>query len=177
MKTSTLVLFALLVMCVPAPSAGKEPHPSEQLVFSAEESEVKKPVALPHDVLAILQQDEMVRNALEDEGLPPKKLPPSWFSGSEIHLSNSRNADIVVVANPPLAGGNMTTFWVFCATAQGYKLVLRAPAHTLRIENMRRRGHRDIDLISATAVEVSTVLCRFDGEKYAGYKTSSERIR
>jgi hypothetical protein len=177
MKTSTLALLALLVMCVPAPSAGKEPHPSEQVVFSAEESEVEKPVALPHDVLATLAQDEMVRNVLEDEGMLPEKIPPSWFSASEIHLSNSRDADIVVVANPPLAGGNVTTFWVFCATAHGYKLVLLAPAHTLRVKNTRRRGHRDIELTSATAVEVSTVLCRFDGEKYAGYKTSSERIR
>jgi hypothetical protein len=177
MKTSTLALLALLMMCVAASSADKSSRSSEQVVFSAEESEVKKPVALRQDVLAILRKDEMVRNVLENEDLPPEKMPPSWFSASEIHLGRSRDADIVVVANQPLAGGNVTTFWVFCSTAHGYKLVLNAPAHTLRVKNTRRRGYRDIELVSATAVEVSTVLCRFDGEKYAGYKTSSELIR
>jgi hypothetical protein len=138
---------------------------------------VKKPVALPQDVLAILRKDEMVRNVLENEDLPPEKMPPSWFSASEIHLGRSRDADIVVVANQPLAGGNVTTFWVFCATPHGYELVLTAPAHTLRVKNTRRRGHRDIELLSATAVEVSAALLRFDGEKYAGFKTRSVPIR
>jgi hypothetical protein len=177
MKTSTLALLALLLMCNAAPSAGKSSRSSEQVVFSAEESEVKKPVALRQDVLAILKKDEMVRNVLEYENMPPEKLPPSWFSASEIHLGRSRDADMVVVANPPLAGGNVTTFWVFCATPHGYELVLKAPAHTLRVKNTSRRGHRDIELISATAVEVSTVLLRFDGEKYAGFKTRSGPIR
>jgi|ERR1044071_859267 hypothetical protein len=177
MKTSALILLALLVMCDAATSVGKSSHASEQMVFSAEESEVKKPVALPQDVLAILKHDEMVRNALESENISVERIPLSWFSAGRVHLSNSRDGDLVVMGIGPLRGANITTFWVFLATAHGYKLVLGAPAHTLRVRNTRRREHRDIELISATAAVVSTVLCRFDGERYVGYKTKSEVIR
>jgi hypothetical protein len=155
----------------------KSSHPSEQRHFSAEVPGVDNPVAIPQDVLAVLKADEMVRNALESENIPAEKVPLSWFSAAIVHLSNSREADFVVMAKGTLAGGNVVTFWVFCATARGHVLVLTAPAHGLSVKNTRWRGHRDIELTSASAVQFSKVLCRFDGEKYAKYKTKSEPIR
>jgi hypothetical protein len=177
-KRSAAALVALFTMCCAPPAVSKgRPHTSEQLVFSAEDDGVKHPVAIPREVLAILQKEEMVGSVLENEQTSAENIPLDWFSASAIHLSNSRKADLVVMARGPLAGGNVVTFWVFCAAAHGYELALMAPAHTLRVMNTRWLGHRDIELLSASAVQFSSVLCRFDGKRYASYKTKSERIR
>jgi hypothetical protein len=167
----------MLLACGAFAAQRKSSHSSEQTHFSAEEDAVRDPVTIPKDVLAILRTDDAVRGALEDKNIPSEKMPLSWFSASKIHLSNPRRSDIIVVGEPPLAGANVVTFWVFRATPQGYKLVLNAPAHDLAVANTRSKGYRDIELTSMTAVQISTVLCRFDGKKYAGNKTRTDPIR
>jgi hypothetical protein len=77
----------------------------------------------------------------------------------------------------PLRAANVTPFWVFSATARGYELVIMAPAHDLIVRNTWWKGYRDIELVSLTAAEISTVLVRFDGERYKEYKARSEHIR
>jgi stringent starvation protein B len=180
MKTSWLVLFPLIFVVAGGPDAaeGKQPpHPSEQVHFSAEDSGVKHPVSIPKDVMAILERDEMVLTALENENIPAEKVPLSWFSASTIHLSSPHQVDLVVMAVGSLRGANVTTFWVFCSTPRGYKLVLEAAEHDMVVLNTRWKGHRDIELVYMTARDISTVLCRFDGKVYTGYKTKSEHIQ
>jgi len=173
---SIFTLLTFLVLCSTLTLEGKGPGSSEQRHFSAEEPDVKNPIAIPRSVLAILRQDEMVLNALQYQDIPGEKIPPSWFLASAIHLKPGE-ADLIVVGKEPLAGANVVTFWVFCSTDHGYKLVLTAPAHDLIVKNTRWKGHRDIELSSESAVQFSSVLCRFDGERYTPYKTKSEPIR
>jgi len=155
----------------------QHPKPSEQLHFSAEDPSVLHPVSIPDDVMAMLREDEMVRTNLEDEESPPEKLPSSWFSASAVHLSGGKSADLVVVANQPLAGANVTTFWVFRSTSSGHELVLTAPAHDLIIKSSRSKEYRDIELMSATAVNVTSIVLRFDGNRYFEYRAKTEPIR
>jgi hypothetical protein len=169
-------LLALLAMCG-AGLAESKSSPREQTRFSAEAAGVERPVPVPQTVLAVLQEDEHVRSLLEDENIPAEKIPSSWFSASAIHLSSPQRVDLVVMGQGPLRGANVVTFWVFSDTGDGYALVLRAPAHDLAVKNTRWKRHRDIALISATAVEVTTVLYRFDGKKYRELKTKSEPTR
>lgn len=177
MKWSVFSIMAFLVTWSALTAQSKYPHSSEQLAFSAEDDAVKKPVAIPQDVLATLVKDEMVSHELENENLPAEKIPLSWFSASAIHLSNSRRTDFVVMARGPLAGGNVVTFWVLRGTPHGHELVLTAPMHDLIVKNTRRNGYRDIELASMSAVKVSTVLCRFDGKRYKEYKSKAEDIQ
>jgi hypothetical protein len=148
----------------------------EQSEFSAEDAGVKNPVAVPDDVLAILRKDKTVLGILEGQHLQPTNLPPSWFSASAIHLSTSKRADLVVVGEPPVTGGNVTIFWVIRVTADGHELVLTAPAHDLIVRNRRWKGYREIELVSMTAVQISNVLCRFDGSQYAQFQSKSRPI-
>jgi len=153
----------------------RDPRP--QLHFSAEDDGVDHPATIPPDVMAVLKADEMVRNALENENISAEKIPLSWFSASPIHLNSPRQRDLVVEAEGALAGGNVITFWIFRATAHGHELVLKAPAHDLIVKNTRWNGYRNVELASMSAAEISTVLCRFDGKKYARYKAWSKSIR
>jgi hypothetical protein len=175
MKTRWSVLLSLVfaIVGLHATESKQPPRSSEQLEFSAEDAGVKKPVAIPEDVLAILKKDKSVQDAVEDGGSPQS----SWFSASEIHLSTADRRDLIVVGEPPLSGANTATFWVFCATHNSYQLVLNAPAHDLIVKNTRWKGYREIEMSAETAVEFTSVLFRFDGKRYTEYRTKSEPIR
>jgi hypothetical protein len=170
-------LFCFLLLTAAAGSSSTQhAYSSEQRVFSAEDTQVKRPVELSRDVLALLQKDKLVQSVMENQDPPAENLPPSWFSASAVHLSSARSTDLIVVGQPPVSGGNVAMFWVFCATDHGYELVMTAPAHALRVKNTRWKGHRDIELTSMTVGQISTVLCRYDGKQYVKYKTRSEKI-
>jgi hypothetical protein len=122
-------------------------------------------------------QDPDVQSVLESEGAAADKLPPSWYSASNVHLCTPTAKDLVVVGNPPLSGGNTARFWVLHKMAAGYAVVLDGPTHSLEIKNTRHHGCRDIELISASAVQFSTTTLHFNGNKYGVYHTKTEDIR
>jgi hypothetical protein len=94
-NTAALALICILACCA---ETAQTPYPAEQTHFSAEEEGVQKPVPLPQDVLAILGKDDVVRGQLENANLSPQNIPQSWFSASEIHLSDHRKPDLRKVA-------------------------------------------------------------------------------
>jgi hypothetical protein len=176
-KLSLFLILVLTLLTVTNSVIAQRAQAREQNHFSAEDEGVQKPVPLPEDVLAILRKDDTVKGALEDSNLPPDRLPQSWFSASSIHLSSPDQADLIVMGQPPVTGANVTTFWVFRATPHGYLVVMAAaPAHDLIVTNTRSNGYRNIELWSLTAVKLSTVACRFDGEKYVVYRRKSSEI-
>ena len=176
---ATPTVFLLFVLVVPLTeiAARQRPDGPGQTHFSAEDSSVKHPVEIPKNVLSILTEDDGVRIALTNEGISAERIPRLWFSASAVHLAHSRDVDLVVMGEGPLRGSNVTTFWVFHATPSGYKLVLTAPAHDLILKNTRCNGFRDIVLTSLTAVEVSTVLLRFNGTIYTKQTASTNVIK
>jgi hypothetical protein len=167
------LLLVALAALVPVVAQTNHSRSSEQSHFSAEDEGVEKPVEIPDDVLTILRQDRLVRNVLRSQETPTERPPQSWFSASTIHLSNSGGSDLIVVAEGPLAGANVDAFWVFRDTANGHELVLMAPAHDLVIRKTTWMGYREIELMSATAVQWSDVLLRWNGEKYVSFREES----
>jgi len=170
-----LLIFSLIGSAGIAEEA--KSHYREQLHFSAEGTSVRRPVPIPEDVLAILRKDDDVHDGLEHEGIAAEQIPSSWFSASAIHLNNANQVDLVVMGQGPLRGANVITFWVFRSTSHGHELVLNAPAHDLIVANTRWKGYREIELVSMTARQISTVLLRFDGKGYKEFKASSEHIQ
>jgi hypothetical protein len=96
---------------------------------------------------------------------------------SEVHLTGPEEKDLVVVAAGLLRGANVTTFWVLRPADGGYELLLTAPAHDLIIKQSRSKGYKNIELLSATAVWVSTMSLRFDGRRYEVHTRSAKPIR
>jgi hypothetical protein len=149
---------------------------SEQTEFSAEYEAVKKPAKIPDDVLALLRQDDRVKNALEDGKIPPGELPTSWFAASAIHLSGPGEPDLIVAAEGPLMGADVEDFWVFCHTEHGYKLVLNVPTHNLIVKETYWKGHREIETSAETAKVFTSVLFRWDGKKYVEFQEKSHNL-
>jgi hypothetical protein len=176
-QKAAVAVLVVLITCAANTAEGKGSQPSSQSHFSAEDAGVKEPVPIPEDVLAVLRTDEMVRAAMANENISTGTIPPSWLSASAIHLSTPEKLDLVVMAEGPLHGSNVTRFWVFCANAHGNRLALTAPAHDLIVKGTGWKGHRNIELTSITATQISTVLFRFDGERYKEAKAESGPIQ
>lgn len=165
-------LAVALILMQSAPEAV-----GEQSRFSAVDENVKRPVDLPPGVVAILAKNAGVKDVIESLGLPPERLPLSWFLASEIHLSGRNEKDLVVVGTGAIMGANVTTFWIFRPRHGGFELLLdAAPALELVIKDSRSHGYRDVELSAATAVTASTVLLKFDGRGYRMYSNSLEPI-
>ena len=164
-------------MCAAPAAEGKRSQPGEQLSFSAEDDSVKKPVVIPRDVLAILSKDKLVREELEQEGLPTEKIPSSWFSASAIHLSHANTAYLIVMSVGPVHGANTTMFWAFRPTHSGYDLIFTGGGHTLTVKNTRWNGYREIETLSVVTQKLATVVYRFDGTRYTRYKDKLEEIK
>lgn len=163
-------------MCAAPAAEGKSFQPAEQLSFSAEDDSVKNHVVIPRDVLAILSKDKLVREELENEGLPAEKIPSSWFSASAIHLSHANAANLIVMSVGPVHGANTTMFWAFRTTHSGHDLIFTGGGHTLTAKNTRWNGYREIETLSVVTQKLATVVYRFDGTRYIRYKDKLEEI-
>ena len=91
--------------------------------------------------------------------------------------SKFREKDLVLVGRGPMSGANITQFWVFHATDEGYDLVLQAGAHDLFVNDRMQHGFREIELQSATGIRFYTVVFRFDGKRYKVIRNTSESTR
>lgn len=175
-KTAGTLLVAF-VICDAAVGQGKTKRVhSEQRHFSAEVDSMENPVPIPDDVLSILKKDEGVLNILESDGIPSTSLSLLWFTAAAVHLHSPSQTDLIVMGIGELRGGNVNRFWVFRSAAHGYELVLNDSTHDLFVKNTRWKGYRDIELVSMTAVDVSTTLCRFNGHEYVGVRGKWELI-
>jgi hypothetical protein len=158
---------------------GQTPSP-EQTHFSAEDEGVKHPVPIPADVMAILRVDESVENAtayLESDGFTSSELTSKLFSASKIALGSSRQEDLIVVAEGPLRGANVTTFWIFFHGGEGYTLAFKFFAHDLIVKESRSNGYRDLEMLEATAATVTDISFRFDGREYKLFSSRRQEIK
>lgn len=177
-KQSSIVLVIFLAMFSATAAEGRSPQNSEQMNFSAEHASVKRPVAIPQDVLALLSRDELVRNELESQNIPAERIPASWFSASMIHLRSAREADLVVMLRVVrFHAANVTMFWLFRPAAFGHELLFTGGGHNLTVKNTFWNGYREIETSAVTMQKLSTVFYRFDGSQYTRYKEKLEEIR
>jgi hypothetical protein len=141
----------------------------EQTAFNADDKGVKNPVTIPADVLEALKSDSFAADAFREE------VPSSCFSASAIRLG-PRVDDLIVEAAGALRGANVNMFWVFLTTPNGHRLVLKAPAHDLIVENPRTHEYRDITMRSATGGTVTSDDMRFNGKQYALHHRNTEAV-
>ena len=175
------LLAGLLLVAVVAAAGSLQsivaPGPGEQYLFSAEDTSVRRPVAVPEHALQLLAKEPGVLATLKAERIPEARPPQAWFLASEVHLGGPREPDLVVIGVGPLRGANVGEFWVFERTEAGYRIVLSTSAMQLEILGSKSNGYRNIRgtrLIGAT--KISSVVFRFRGGKYQADKPKIEPI-
>jgi hypothetical protein len=170
--------MAIAVALPASARAGKSPHHSiVQTQFSAEDEGVKSPVTIPPEVMAILGEDDMVKEQMKNEKSRPAELPQSWFSASKIRLAPTTADGLIVQATGPLVGGNVVVFWVFIQSQNGWRLALMIPAHNLIVTQTRFNRYRNLEADAMTCCTITTARFRFDGREYRRYFSKTEDIK
>ena len=96
-----------------------------------------------------------------------KDSSDSWVFGSQIDLNDDNQADYVVMAyQPPLAGANITTFWVFLNDSGAFRCILKTSALEINVSKRFEKGFRSITGVSFTAVQGVEVVFAYDGRNY-----------
>jgi hypothetical protein len=141
----------------------------EQTSFGMEDK-IERPVTIPEEVLDQLKRDHYVQERCRAKLPSVERIPPSWFAASGIHLHDQTVSDLVIQPSeddPCIGGANVTRYWVFHNTANGYELVLTDSSFGLDLLKARTNGFRDIRMtaFSPRSGELGTIY-RFDGKKY-----------
>jgi len=153
-----------------------------QTYFGFEE-QVKKPVKLPEDALALLihlNKEELDRCFESDEEKGAKPDDSSvYFAASEIDLNGDGRADLIVQPNPKtycLQRNSGIPFWIFVNGRTGYKLVYNDFAYDLGVLRTRTKGYRDIEISSHTIGENYIMKLKFNGSEYKLAESRTEKI-
>ena len=168
----------LTLICATMTAQPKSTHISEQHVFNlgTDESAVQHSVVLSDAELAVLAQDDLMRQEL-DQDPPIAKLSREGLEAAVVHLGVPQERDLIVVgAGRPFIGANVGPFWVIRDLPTGPQVVLSVVTLALTIQNTRFHGLRNIEVFAATALEGSTTSFRFDGRKYISYRQSSKQL-
>ena len=160
----------------------------EQSHFNSEQGDVgsvARPVSLPKGALDVLRRDQRVLHCARNQNISADQIPVKWFTASEIHLDGPVETDFVVLprfdldlkpSNVCLMGANIGPFWVLAEMPKGYKLLLATSTLGLIVLDSRTKGYRDIKSVSESDV-VTTVIFKFDGQKYRVYRSSQKPIQ
>ncbi len=176
-RVQVAVLISAAAFWLGASAAGQiAPRGPEQTSFSAEDSSVRRPVTIPPAVMALIENDSLVRDTAQYENTAVGRVPASWFSASAIHLGSDGSSGLIVAAEGPLAGGNVETFWVVLRMGNGYRIVLAIAAHDLDVQRDRTHGYRNIRASAETCCTITTAEFRFDGIRYRRAWSKTENI-
>lgn len=152
---------AALVFCAASVVAQAQ---KVQTVFSLEE-EVRKEVAVPMDVMAILKSDRRVDGCFQQKGEGASEA--AWFAASEIDLNGDRRMDLIIKAKDAcLFGANQGPFWVFQKMPDGYQQVLSANGLGLAVMPKKVNSFNQIEISKVAAQKPAIKVYSFKAGKY-----------
>jgi len=136
----------------------------EQSLFGIE-SPIDRPVPVPPEILRLLDSDVRVVKCLGIKGI--RQAPGTWYTTSEIHLNDRKQADFVVLPKEAcLFGANIGPIWVFGRTEKSFEILLKTDALGIEILKSKTNGFRDIKGVQATAIKTVEATFKYDGHRY-----------
>lgn len=161
-----------LVEIRPTPKIASDVQKKWQAIFQAEEP-VEKPIKPPADVIAEITQSP---NNIPDDCLISPSAMDSCFIASYVLINDDEFADIVVMGQGIILGANVTTFWVFRGTANGYRLILSNTGLQLVIGKKKTNDFLDIDIVGMSATKIYIKSFKFLNLKYKLISEKQEEI-
>ena len=142
-----------------------------QRILHAEEP-VENRIVIPEDVLATIVQtlENIPGECLNREAVDP------CFVGAHVSINGDVLDDIAVMAQGKLLGANVTRFWVFLGTADGYRLVLSDTGLELVIGDFAPKGFAKIDIVRMSARRIFVKSFEYSGKEYSLVKEYEEDI-
>jgi len=152
---------AAIILCAASAAA---PAQKVQTVFSLEE-DVRKEVAVPADVIAVLKSDRRVDGCFQQKGEGASEA--AWFAASEIDLNGDRRMDLIIKAKDAcLFGANQGPFWVFQKMRDGYQQVLTAYGLHLAVLPKKVNSFNQIEISKVVSQKPWSKIYSFKAGKY-----------
>jgi hypothetical protein len=155
-KFFIVALIVLFAACLNAAA--------QQTVFDLE-GNVRKEVALPDAVIAILKSDRRVDGCFREKGESANEA--AWFAASEIDLNGDRRMDLIIKAKDAcLFGANQGPFWVFQKRSDGYQQILAAHGLQLAILPKKINSFSQIKISKVVSQKPASQIYSFKAGKY-----------
>jgi hypothetical protein len=173
LRTVSIAFFLLLAFTFSS-AAQTSTKKKEQSFFNLE-SNIQNRAKIPNAILNILRKDEDTQMCFQRE--EPEEFSSDWYAASVIHLERKESADLVIMpTNACLWGANIGPMWVFKRVGLDYVLVLKIHALGFEVLDSRTKDVRDIKVYAASAIELYTTLCRFDGKRYRIISSKTSKL-
>lgn len=159
------LLLIMLFSCISGLCAAAQcaEDPDGQYHFSMEDD--ARSLTLPSPIADLLAQDPDIVKLKTREHTPGGSLPNSWISVAEIKLSKGVEG-YAITGQWPIAGANVTTFWVFIENQTGPKEVLKTAGHDLLIGRPCIRSFKTIQASYEIAGHFHKTNYVYDGRVY-----------
>ncbi len=147
-------------------------HPKEQVIFESEKK-ILNPVVLPLSILvelSLYDHGQLIK--CQQDKTQRRKNISRHFLASSMALNKDSAKDMVVQATSScFMGAHNTTYWIFTASSgqrkhPEFRLVFDIATDFLTVLDSSTKGFRDLKTSSYTAVELYTIVWKYDGERY-----------
>ncbi|HEX8247077.1 MAG TPA: hypothetical protein VF599_02745 [Pyrinomonadaceae bacterium] len=137
---------------------------AQQTVFELE-GNVRREVAVPAAVIAVLKSDQRVDACFREKGEGANEA--AWFAASEIDLNGDRKMDLIIKAKDGcLFGANQGPFWIFQKMPDGYQQVLAAHGLQLAVLPKKINTFSQIKISKVVSQKPAGRIYSFKSGKY-----------
>jgi hypothetical protein len=137
---------------------------AQQTVFDLE-GNIRKEVAVPADIIAVLKSEQQVDACFREKGEGVNEA--EWFAASEIDLNGDRQMDLIIKAKDGcLLGANQGPFWVFQKMRDGYQQILAADGLQLAVLPKKVNSFRQIKISKVVSMKPASRTYSFKSGKY-----------
>lgn len=137
---------------------------AQQTVFDLE-GNVRREVAVPDDVIAVLKSDERVDACFREKGEGASEA--TWFAASEIDLNGDRKMDLIIKAKDGcLFGANQGPFWIFQKMPDGYRQLFSASGLQLAVLPKKVNSFSQIKISKVVSQKPTSKIYSFKSGKY-----------
>jgi hypothetical protein len=181
MKTSVrfvicVVVFLLMTGRTSSQTSAKSRQQGDSAVFSEDDNRFNHSVRIPTPVIDALLATPEVKEIANGEPKFAREKSLSelnrnqisqLFSAVEVHLSDAKDADFVVLGHFPLSGADNSWFWVIRSPMSHPKIILFANGNGIEISKSKTNGYSNIlSYWSSAAGCTLTWVYRYDGVRY-----------
>lgn len=162
-------IILLLVLITPTIQGQKSEAAHEQANFS-EQSPIQRPVSLPPNIFKMLLQRNEVKQDLPFFIDSKPATPDQLFTTTEIHLSSTSEADLVVAGIPPMTGADNDWYWIIRTGHKNPKVILFLGCNGFQVLKTTTNGYHDIRSFWGAGIVSITRIYKFNGIRYKLWK-------
>jgi hypothetical protein len=163
--TSTIIDQPLVSQCAS----------TKQLKFDMEDHVVCEKTLLPQSIWEQVVTSDGSKHFKSQ--LSESDEPSRWVDAAHLDINFDSVPDYVVVAvEPPLAGPNVTPFWIYLSTSSGYKCVLSTTALSLEFSDSPSNGFRNVKVSWVSGDEYTISNYHFVSKEYRMAFSETKKI-